>query len=686
MYLLLVESQSKCGKIESYLGENYKCIATSGHLRKLDKINNKNFTCSYKNINNKKIKQMRSIIERYDTVIIATDDDREGESIGWHICELFGLDVKTTDRIIFREITREAISKALEHPIRLRMDIVEAQKSRMILDYNVGFSVSPVLWKYINKYKLSAGRCQTPALRLIYDNKVEIDAQKQTTVFKTSTLVQRVKFDLDKTMDEDEEIKEFLSESKVFQHTYLRTAEKKAEKFSPKPFITSTLQQTASNKYNFSPKYTITMAQKLYQDGHISYIRTDNYNLSNEFGIIVNKYIQTKYGKSYLGNSKYISSASEKHAHECIRPTNINVSDLPVKKYSQQERKVYKLIWKNTIQSCMSNASGLQFVGKISAPQHSCYKHRFEKMTFLGFLKLEDTTVEGFYDTFLRIKEGHINLSNIKSECSIEHKKHHYTEAKLVSTLERLGIGRPSTYAMIIDKIKEKGYVEKITIDGFEVECTDYMLERNEIIAATTMKRFGHEKNKLVITHLGILVIEFCIENFNDLFNYEYTEKMESRLDGVAIGKEKRNGICQDSLDLIHREIQQISSDKKPRSNEISLGGNKYYVLGKYGPCIKEKIRGETDTFYPIKKGLTFDDILENKDNISNVIEKKTENKSCIREINDDISIRKGKYGPYLFYKPEHCSKPRFFNLKKSKLDVYSTDEEIYDFIEQQSI
>jgi DNA topoisomerase I len=731
MPVLIVESTSKCTKIEELLGSQYQCIASCGHIRKLKEIKS-NFKCTYKQINSKTIQKLREVIKCADEVILATDDDREGESIAWHICEVFSLDIKTTKRIVFSEITREALRRAIQNPTTVNMNIVEAQKTRMILDQTVGYSISPTLWKHINRSgSLSAGRCQTPALRIIYENDKEIRDTRHEYVYKTIATVSTTPFELNHLFSEDADVESFLEASKVFKHIISRTKITNIKKTAPTPFTTSSLQQTASNKYNMSPKITMMLAQKLYQNGKITYMRTDNPKISQEFGAKIKKMVDTNYGNAYVGDCRHISTKNDgAHAHECIRPTNIDEQQLSRKLFNPQEINLYHIIWKQTIQSCMANAGGQQYKCIITAPEERRYMHTFEKITFRGFMIIDASLPTTKYDYFMNVHLGEISLPKIESGSHIKNMKQHYTEAKLIQLLEKKGIGRPSTFALLVEKIKEKGYVEKKKdIEGMKIQCVDFSLLNGEIIQKENEKVFGHERNKLVLTPMGKLVIEFCIKHYDELFNYDYTSNMEERLDDIAGGCEDRMKLCTSTKEHLESLIGCVDT-KRENINQYCIEENYFYIVGKYGPCIKKVNKDNTkDEFFTIKKGVTLDDI-KNKQlslsdvmddnsigeyngeklvlmngkygpytkyggksyslknvtpvslkNVINAIENKGVNCSTLREVNEDISIRTGKFGPYIFYKSKSMNKPVFINMKKSKITMKMSTEDIEEIV-----
>ena len=412
--LLIVESPAKCKKIEEYLGSGYKCIASFGHITELNGLESidisNNFSPTY-SVDQKKRQQIEKIkkaITNSSEVFIATDDDREGEAIGWHICKQFKLNINTTKRIIFNEITKSALQRAVENPVTLNLDLVQAQQARQILDIIVGYKISPVLWKYIkseSKQGLSAGRCQTPALKLIYDNQKEIDNSPNVIVYNTTGYFTKknIPYELNYNHTNEESIGNFLEESVNFDHKFSISEPKNVTKNPPSPFITSTIQQACSNEFRISPKETMSICQKLYEGGYITYMRTDSKIYSKEFIEKSKRFILKEYGNEYIhknidllsesgGNglklTKKKSNDNDKvkaqEAHEAIRPTNIDIKELPDDADSK-EKKIYKLIWTNTIESCMSPAIYKSITSTITAPENHVYKYSAEQIVFPGW-------------------------------------------------------------------------------------------------------------------------------------------------------------------------------------------------------------------------------------------------------------------------------------------------------------
>ena len=479
--LVIVESPAKCAKIESYLGLGYKVIASYGHLRELKSVDGLKpiYTIIDNSLKKKQIEIIRQEINKASDVILASDDDREGEAIAWHICELFKLDVNKTKRITFNEITETAINYAIRNPRTINMNIVYAQQARQILDLLVGFKVSPMLWKFITNHaanSLSAGRCQTPALKIIYDNQQQINSIQDATIYNTTGYFtnSNICFKLNKQFDTKDQVTDFLDGSSQFEHIYTCTTPVKSYKKQPEPFTTSTIQQTASNEFRFSPKETMKLCQKLYEAGYITYMRTDSKTYSKDFIENVKDYINRKYSPEYIhedidllvsGCNKSLVTKDKftQDAHEAIRPTNISLSHLP-ETIDSKERKMYQLIWQRTLESCMSPAVFYSITANISGYLNTHYTYSSELIHFPGWKIVSQTysSENKEYHYLQTIKpDGVIPYKKIVAQVAVKNVKHHYTEARLVQLLEENGIGRPSTFSMLVDKIQERGYVKK---------------------------------------------------------------------------------------------------------------------------------------------------------------------------------------------------------------------------------
>ena len=779
--LLIVESPAKCQKIEKFLGPGYKVMGSYGHITHLSNLKQIEFENNYKPnfeiIESKQgqINKLKKAILAASEIILATDDDREGEAIAWHIAQVFKLNIVNTKRIIFHEITEKAIKNALNNPTTINMDLVYAQQGRQILDLIVGFKITPLLWKHIvsnTKNSLSAGRCQTPALRLVYDNYKEIQDSPGKLSFNSTGYFtsKNIPFSLNNNHNSHEEIKDFLEQSKSFQHKLTKEKEKEVAKNPPQPFTTSGLQQSANNNMHISPKETMALAQKLYEGGYITYMRTDSKVYSEDFINETKDYITTNYTIYYINplienliqskdkpetqekeekeelNSKKKSKKDSKkeskkdkksdtpsaqEAHEAIRPTHITTLVLPEDEdvFTAKHRKLYKLIWINTIESLMAPAIYKQLVLKITAPQNYYYKYVAEENIFPGFKVIAGIEEDKYYKFLYSFKEGNINYKKIISKQTLKDLKSHYSEARLVQLLEQRGIGRPSTFSTLIDKIQERDYVNKQNISGKKIEIIDYILEdgKSDIIEEKGEKEFGNEKNKLVITQTGLFVIEFLIKYFNDLFDYKYTKNMEDELDIISKGNKKYYDLCDECNSFIEDLIKNNSLENETSENiqkmNIKIDEKHSYIIGKNGPIIKYTKEDGKLGFYGVKSDIDIDKLKEGKykleeiivstednnkllgmykgnelylkngkygyylecgeikkslqtvkinipfkniqleDAISIIESAEKANNSLIRKIDETLSIRNGRYGPYIFYKTEKMKRPQFLKL-----------------------
>jgi DNA topoisomerase-1 len=694
--LVIVESPSKCRKIEKYLGPGYKVIATYGHIMKLNSLENieifNNFNCNYDLISDKteNIELIRQHINNSNEVILACDNDREGEAICAAICRLFQLSIETTKRIIFNEITEPAIQYAIRNPTTININLVNAQQAREVLDILVGFTISPILWSNItrrHKTSLSAGRCQTPALRLIYDNYLEIKNSGSELKYKIFGIFTNLnlKFELNKEFKEKEEVKNFLELCKQYDFIYNGTTSVETKRTPPEPFSTSRMQQIASNNLNLSPKDTMKYAQELYENGYITYMRTDCKKYCEEFIHLATRYIITTYSQEYVRENlnEYIKPINSDEPHEAIRPVNIDITKTQLENLSNisvKAIKLYELIWENTIQSCMSYSTYNIITCIITAPENNEFCHKIENNIFLGWetinhMKKNDTNVT-YYIQNLRINSS-MPYKKIESEFIMRGKKSHLSEALLVNLLEEKGIGRPSTFASLIDKIQFRNYVEKKNIEGIEITNNNYILKNSRLEENEVSIIVGNEKNKLVITPLGIIVIEFIIEKMGELFNYEYTKNMEYELDLIASGNKIWQILCQSCYDNLVEITQNISNIQ---SFSIKINDNHSLIIGKYGPVIKVTNKyGKFTNFLKVRDDLDLDelrsrekiileDIIEN-----NVVSQVGTNSAPIGKYKgQDLYIKKGKYGIYAQWGDERKSlKEEFTNINNIKyLDV----------------
>lgn len=703
---VIVESPAKCKKIESFLGPGYKVVASYGHIRCLNGLKSINLKNNFKptyEVDSVKVKQLqkiKSLIQGSSEVLLASDDDREGEAIAWHICDLFNLPIEKTKRIIFHEITETAIKNAVKHPTIINMKLVQAQQARQILDLIVGFKISPLLWSNINCKKsssLSAGRCQTPALRLIYENELDISKCSGKKVYNTIGYFTsaNIPFTLNHNLENTEEVEEFLDMSIKFNHTYNCSERKDVEKTPPSPFTTSILQQVSSNELRLSPKQTMDACQKLYEAGYITYMRTDSKVYSQEFINTITEYINKTYGEKYprkdMSHGERISTKKKdtlaQEAHEAIRPTNIYCQEIQQSaSLSGREARVYNLIRRNTLESCMCNAKFNTFTSKIKAPLNNEYKYTVEQIIFPGWKIVSGYEKETpHYNYLQKIKENSVvQYKKLICKVSMREIKNHYTEARLVQLLEQKGIGRPSTFSSLVDKIQERGYVKKDNINGIKTECIEYELEGDTIVQNVTEREFGGEKNKLILQPLGKMVIEFLLEGFNEVFNYDYTKQMEDSLDLIAKGEMVWHELCKKCLSNIEKIIKPI---KQKNKEKIIIDGENTYMVARYGPVIKHIEDGKT-TFLKVREGIDLEKLKRNEYSLSEIVigenieNKINSNTRLLGEMYEkNVYLKKGRFGLYI----EWGEKPTESKISLNK-KFKNSDEELFEKLKLEDI
>ena len=722
--LVLVESPAKCAKIESYLGQGYKCIATFGHFRELDGLKSvdtkNNFRLSFISMSekSKQISRIKSEIEACTGgVIIATDDDREGEAIGWHICDMFKLPVTTTKRIVFHEITKTAIDRAINSPGTLNMNLVNAQFARQILDLLVGYNISPQLWTHIAsnvKNSLSAGRCQTPALRLVYENQKEIDASPGKMVFNIVGYFTKLnlQFSLTRQYELQKDVEEFLEETANYQHEFDLLPPKKSTKSPPTPFTTSLLQQKASSELHYSPSETMAICQKLYESSLITYMRTDSKTYSEEFIEKAKQYISEKWSDKYIhSNIKtlclgFVSAENDttqgakksrekkstkdaqsspvkaQEAHEAIRPTKIEVMTIP-DTFTAREQRLYKMIWTNTIESCMQHATCTSVTAIITAPNKNEYRYTAELIEFPGWKIVDGYEKENPHYQYLQNikKKSIIPYNKVKATSTMVDLKSHYTEAGLIKLLEEKGIGRPSTFSSLIDKIQRRGYVTKDDVKGRKLKCTDFELLQDELQEVHTEREFGGEKGKMVIQPLGTIVIEFLVAHFNSLFEFDFTRKMEDDLDKIAKGELKYTDICDDCLKHVN-DLTTVLKDKNIQKDSVKIDENHTYIVGSKGPVIKCVTVGEdgkkNTEFKSIKKNVDIAKLKRGEYNLTDIIDQRGSIETGGIHLgiyeDEEIVLKKGKYGLYFTWNGRNKSLSGIFPKSKSPNSITYTD------------
>jgi DNA topoisomerase-1 len=633
--LIIVESPAKCQKIESYLGKDkYMCLASFGHIREIEDglksidIDHE-FKTKFAIMSSKQgqVAKLRAAIAAADEVILATDDDREGEAIAWHLCQVFNLSVETTKRIIFHEITEPAIKAAVAAPRTIDMSLVHAQQARQILDLVVGYKISPVLWTYVAHTNLSAGRCQTPALRLIYDNYKDIEgAGGATMVYSVSGIFTKLNltFHLSRDLESTETLERFIQETAVAPDTTFRAkvgASKKVTKAPPRPYSTSTLQQAASNDLHLSPKDTMFAAQKLYEGGYITYMRTDSKVYSAEFVTKACGYIRGRWGGAgtgagddLIGNIGSVTggTAGAEAAHEAIRPTDISRTLLPQSCHPREHR-LYSIILRNTLESLMAPAVCQTITMAIPSPvpvegpgdastAAAEYRHTAEQVIKPGWKLVAGYEADAKEYTYFASLVASANTAaqpmpykKIMTKCSMRNTKSHHTESGLVQLLEKMGIGRPSTFSSLIDKIQERGYVKLQDVRGKSLECIEYTItdaaavDGRKIESKIEVREIGGETRKLVIQPLGIIVIEFLLEHFAPLFEYEFTKNMETQLDEIATDGMVWHELCYKCWFDVTAQLQELK-ERGVVKEEIKIDDNHSYILSKNGPVIKCRV------------------------------------------------------------------------------------------------
>ena len=613
--LLIVESPAKAKTIEKFLGSDFEVKSSYGHIRDLEKDDmgidiNKNYAPRYIIPEDKQkiVKELKQLSKKSEEVWLATDEDREGEAISWHLCEVLGLDPAKTKRIVFHEITKSAIQAAVQNPRTVDMNLVDAQQARRVLDRIVGFEISPVLWRKISmKNSLSAGRVQSVAVRLIAEREREINAFNTVSSFKTEGIFsaqdinkRTVNFKAEgsrrKTSDDAEA---FLNSCKGATYTINEIQVKPAKKSPSGPFTTSTLQQEASRKLGYGVSKTMVLAQKLYENGHITYMRTDSVNLSDTALQDIEGHVTKQFGNKYVQQRKYkTKNASAQEAHEAIRPTYIETTSIE----DADTKRLYELIWKRTIASQMADAELEKTTAKISiSTNKEELTAQGEVLKFDGFLKLyiedkdeddvSDDDAEGMLPP-LTVGQK-LSLNELKAVERFTRPAPRYTEASLVKKLEELGIGRPSTYAPTISTVLKRGYVEKRDKEGLLRKYQVLILKNDNISKTTEQETIGAERSKLFPTDLGLVVTDFLKEYFKDVMDYGFTAKIEEEFDEVADGKKQWTKI----IDVFYKpfkadvdktiETAERAKGERELGTDVTSGKKVTARIGRYGPMVQ---------------------------------------------------------------------------------------------------
>ena len=683
--LVIVESATKAKTIEKILGQDFKVVSCVGHIsdlpvKELGVDVENDFKPKYIIPTEKKpvIKDLKKYVSESDKVWLASDEDREGEAIAWHLYENLNLTNKDYDRIVFHEITKNAILNALDSPREINYNLVNAQQARRVLDRLVGYELSPVLWRKV-KTGLSAGRVQSVSVRLIVEKEREIknfqinSIYKSIGTFKNSSGV-NFKAELNKKFDSIEEVKAFLQKNINSIYTVSNVEKKPAKKSPTPPFTTSTLQQEASRKLGFGVTRTMSTAQKLYEAGLITYMRTDSVTISEEAKSSILSKIESKYGDSYVNLRNYKNkNKSAQEAHEAVRPTDISVEDIS-SDYDQQ--RLYQLIWRRTISSQMSDAQIERTVVNIDSKSFDeIFIARGEVIKFDGFLRVynegtdDETQEEKGILPQLNVNEN-LDLINIISRESFSRPPSRYTEASLVKKLEELGIGRPATYATTISTIQNRGYVSKGDNEGQERTYKSIELKNGDIIESTSTEKTGSNKGKLVPTDIGIIVNDFLVDNFNNILDYGFTAEVEKSFDKIAEGNQNWTDIIKQFYTDFHTNVNIVKDTAERQSGEKILGddpvsGRVVKVrLGKFGPIAQ--IGTVDDEDKPIFASLTKEQQLD-----TITLDEALELFKFPKEIGtykgEIVTVNNGRYGPYLKYSSKSISIPK-------EIDPHSVD------------
>jgi DNA topoisomerase-1 len=681
--LVIVESPAKAKTIQKFLGNEYKVMSSFGHIRDLHK---KNFSIDvedgFKPIyeipedKEEQVKKLKDEAAKADLVWLASDEDREGEAIAWHLFEVLGLSDKNTRRIVFHEITEPAILEAIQNPRAIDLNLVDAQQARRVLDRIVGFELSPVLWRKI-KPGLSAGRVQSVAVRLVAEREKEIKAFKSEPYYRITGQfadAQGSEFtaELNSHMKDHDEAQAFLEACKDTRYTVSSVAVKPIKRSPAPPFTTSTLQQEAARKLGLSVKQTMRLAQRLYEEGLITYMRTDSVNLSKLALGAISKEIKEGIGEQYLKLRHYrTTSKGAQEAHEAIRPTyvsNHTITGTP------QEKKLYDLIWKRTIASQMADAQLEKTTANIVVDGRKEYfVAEGEVVKFDGFLKVyfesSDDAMAAPQDmhTLPALKDGDaVDASVINAIQRYTQQPNRYTEASLVRRLEELGIGRPSTYAPIISTIQERQYVEKGEDKGHKREYEIITLKGGKITEGKKTEIFGVEKGKLIPTDVGMVVNDFLVKYFPAIMDYNFTAKVENEFDEVAQGNVEWNREIADFYDDFHPSISKVSSlrlehkvGERMLGNDPETGLPVMVKIGRYGPLVQ---MGSADTevkpkFASLQKGQSIETI---------TLEEAVKLFDLPRDLGEfegaQVTIGVGHFGPYVKHNGKYASIPKEYS------------------------
>ena len=687
--LVIVEAPGKIDKIQKALGSGYVVKASIGHIRDLDEsglsIDIKNgFKPEYVIPADKKkvVADLKKAAKEASAVWLASDADREGEAISWHLFETLGLKEENTKRIVFQEITKSAILNAIENPRKIDMNLVNAQQARRVLDRLVGFELSPVLWRKIQP-KLSAGRVQSVALRLIVDREREILAFNHEAYYKVEAIFHPegtpentlVKATLDRRFPDIESAKAFLEKCIGASFSISDIEKKEGNRYPAAPFTTSTLQQEAARKLRFSVSQTMSIAQRLYESGHITYMRTDSTNLSDLALGTAKKFICDNFGSEYSKPRQYKTKAKgAQEAHEAIRPTfveNTSIEGTP------QEQRLYELIWKRTVASQMADARVLRTEIKVASDRsEEKFNVQATQILFDGFLKLyiESTDDPQQDDEAVILPEMHIGdrmfENGITADCKFTSAPSRYTDASLIKKLEELAIGRPSTYAPTITTLtKARGYVVKGDKAGEKHQVTNLKLKNGKISTSSKTETVGAEKGRLLPQDIGMIVTDYLVKNFPQILDYKFTANVEEDFDKIADGELVWNGVISDFYGPFHTTVEETMSNREYNniSRELGVAPDGQLLVarfGQYGPYV-QKGDGDNKQYASLGAGQLIESI---------TLEEALKLFELPRNVGQyngiDIICTKGRFGPYIKYGDKNVSLPRGTDPLKVDLDT----------------
>ena len=675
--LVIVESPAKAKTIQKYLGKDFEVKSSFGHIRDLPKkgmgIDLATFSPDYEVSADKKklVTELKSAVKKAEMVWLASDEDREGEAIAWHLAEELKLKPENRKRIVFHEITKNAILKAIEHPRDIDQNLVNAQQARRVLDRIVGFEMSPVLWKKV-KPGLSAGRVQSVAVRLVVEREKEIRSFVPKASFKLDGIFlndanQEISAKLKKDFNKESEAENFLESAKNTEFKVLNVETKPGSRSASAPFTTSTLQQEASSRLGYNVTNTMRLAQRLYEEGYITYMRTDSVNLSQEAIDGAKKQIVSEYGAEYSSPRNYTTkSSSAQEAHEAIRPTDFSVKAIG----DAQLSKLYQLIYRRTLASQMANAKIEKTVieiGNAKLPQH--FEAQGEVIIFDGFLKAygivktEDEDEENNEKLLPKVTVGEVlSYKKITATEKFTKPNARYTEAGLVRKLEELGIGRPSTYAPTIQTIQNREYVDKREIEPQTREVVKFSLVKEVIKKEVLDEKFGGDKNKFVPTDIGEVVNDFLTDNFTEILDFGFTAKVEESFDEIANGGQKWKEMMTDFYSKFHPRIEDVEENADRANGERLLGvdpktgKNVNARIGRFGPMIQ--IGEQDDEEKPV-----FASLLSGQNIATITLEEALELFKLPFDLNEvdghPVTIGVGRFGPYVKWGETYISIPK---------------------------